>query len=237
MGALNITQLVKERSFYSEFQPLWDTVSENIFAFEAFIRTAPRMNPVTIFENARKKGVLYEFDTASISNAIKEFPYVYLNKYYLFVNVFPSTIVHHDFPIFIEGLLNVYPDIKHRIVFEINEAAIEENYWDQEIFLSRLAFLKSSGFRVAFDDIPVCKTSLQKIMQLAPDFIKLDPSHSEQLTDSLEKQQNIKFLLNFVHAKTDLVLEGIETKDDLLTAKKLGVTIMQGYYISKPQRL
>jgi len=34
-----------------------------------------------------------------------------------------------------------------------------------------------------------------------------------------------------------VVLEGIETHDDLVVAKQLGVPLLQGYFIAKPHRL
>lgn len=160
-----------------------------------------------------------------------------MKKYFLFVNVFPSTIVHSDFPRFIEGLLNNYPDIKDRIVFEINEATCEESYWEQEVFSIRLSFLKSMSFRIAFDDLLSFDTLLNKVAKYAPDFVKLDHTYSEKLSDSLDKQKKIKFLLAYTQKKMSVVLECIETENDLSTAKKLGVPLIQGYYISQPHRL
>lgn len=66
--------------FYTEFQPLWNSKKDTIFALEAFIRTMPKIIPELIFENARGYGLLYELDTKSILNAIKEFPNAYFKK-------------------------------------------------------------------------------------------------------------------------------------------------------------
>jgi len=53
------------------------------------MRTWQKIKPQAIFEYGRNEGKLFEFDTASISNAIKEFPRFYLQRYLLFINVFP----------------------------------------------------------------------------------------------------------------------------------------------------
>jgi EAL domain-containing protein (putative c-di-GMP-specific phosphodiesterase class I) len=234
---LNISNLIKERSFYTEFQPLWNNLNDSIFAYEAFIRTAPSINPFSIFHSARKQGLLYEIDTASISNAIKEYPYTYLDKYLLFVNVFPSTIVHPDFPKFIELLLTNYKKIKTRLVFEINEDSFEESYWEEQVFLERLSFLKSQGFLIAYDDLTHSLLSINKIVKFQPDFAKLDRSCSERLSSSPKKQQSLDFFLTYSHQKLLIILEGIETNEDFETSKKMGVPLLQGYYMAKPHRL
>ncbi|PLR97698.1 EAL domain-containing protein [Bacillus sp. T33-2] len=234
---LKIPELIRERLFYTEFQPLWDPATDTIFAFEAFIRTVPLINPLVIFENARKTGDLYDFDTASLVNAVKEYPNSYFQKYLLFVNVFPSTIIHSQFPEFIQKLVESYPDITGRVVFEINEAAIEQCYWAKAIFSERLSLLKTNGFQIAFDDMTFSKMTLKKITKFGPDFVKLDRSCSEKLTDSPDKQNNIARLLSFSNEDMKVVLEGIETNADLLTAKELGVPLLQGYYIARPGRL
>ncbi|PLR84345.1 EAL domain-containing protein [Bacillus sp. V33-4] len=236
MSDLNyISATLEKRSFFSEYQPLWNTETNSIFAYEAFFRIDAGTSPLVIFGDARKAGLLYELDTASIRNAIKNYPF--FKKYFLFVNVFPSTLIHPKFPKFIKSLINHFPDIKGEIIFEINEAVVEEDCWNKEIFSDRLEFLRSSGFQLAFDDLPITDLSLEKIKRHEPEFVKLDHTYSTQLSESLVKQQSIQYLLTYMNRKNVLVLEGVETAEDLLVARNLGVPLLQGYYIAKPMVL
>lgn len=73
--------------------------------------------------------------------------------------------------------------------------------------------------------------------RLLPDFVKLDYSKGKNLSKSNIKQQLVSLFLDYTNENMKLVLEGIEKKEDLLVAKKLGVPLLQGYYISKPIRL
>ncbi|PLR99049.1 EAL domain-containing protein [Bacillus sp. T33-2] len=237
LPTLNISNLIKDRSFYTEFQPLWNTSNDSIFAYEALLRTTPSINPLTIFHSARKQSLLYEIDTASISNAVKEYPYTYLDKHLLFVNVFPSTIVHPDFPNFMELLLTNYKKIKTRLVFEIHEDPFEESYWGKHEFLERLSFLKSKGFLIAYDDLTHSLFSISKMIKFQPDFAKLDRSCSENLSNSPKKKQSLEFFLAYSQQKLLSILEGIETNEDFVTSKKMGVPLLQGYYMAKPHRL
>lgn len=233
---MNTKKLIKEKLLYCEYQPLTD-LQDATFAFEALMRSNPRINPLTIINDARSQGILYELDTLCINNAIGEFPTSHLEKYFLFVNIFPSTIIHQDFQKFIQNLISSYPHINKRFVFEINEDKAEESLLNLPIFLERLMYLKSVGVRIAFDDIPITRSSFELMEKFVPHFVKLDHTRSKDLAHSIEKQQLISLVLDYTDENVELVLEGIETEADLLIAKDLGVPLFQGYYISKPLRL
>ncbi|MFJ8235479.1 EAL domain-containing protein [Ureibacillus sp. NPDC094379] len=234
---LSISKLMKERAFYNVYQPVMSSISEEIYAYEALLRTTPFINPEIIFNYGRDEGLLFQFDSAAISNAIKEFPYSYFKKYYLFINVFPSSIVHPNFKDFIKNLLHNYPKIKYRVVFEINEANCEKEFWKEDFFTESLHWLNYMGFKIAFDDITFNHFPLDSIEKYKPDFVKLDRSCSKNLASLLEKQINILNLLSKMKRSMYVVLEGIETKEDFQIAKEIGVPYLQGYYISKPHRI
>ena len=237
MSSPELTKLIKENLLYCEYQPVANSGNISIFAHEALMRSKPRIAPPILFQHARSNGDLYELDTVCIKNAIKEYPHSYIKKQFLFINILPSTIIHAEFEYFIHELLHNYPHIRGRVVFEINEDANEEGIWSQKVFLEGLSFLKSLGFSIAFDDLPVAKSSFEKMAAISPDYIKLDHTKAQGLSNSTAKQQMISLFLEFTNEKTKLVLEGIETDEDLLTAKRLGVHLLQGYFISKPKLL
>ncbi|MCM3389876.1 EAL domain-containing protein [Ureibacillus chungkukjangi] len=234
---LSVSKLMEERAFYNVYQPLMDSESGEIFAYEALLRTTPFINPEIIFNYGRDEGLLFKFDSAAISNAIKEFPYSFLENYFLFINVFPSTIVHPNFKNFIENISHNYPKIKYRIVFEINEASCEKALWKEDVFSECLQWLNYIGFKIAFDDITFNHFPVDFIENYKPDFVKLDRSCSKNLSESIEKQVFIINLLSKMQRNTYVVLEGIETKEDFQIAKEIGVPYLQGYYISKPHRI
>lgn len=234
---LNVNNLINSGNLYSEYQPLVTTHNSSIFAYEALMRTIPRVNPLTVIEHARNNGLLFELDTNCIINALKGYPKNYIKNHYLFVNIFPSTLVHERFETFIQDIHRQIPTIRNRVVFEINESELEGDIWRERLFLKRLGLLKSLGFGIAFDDLSISKTSLKKMEILTPDYVKLDHTRSKNLSSSIVQQQLISLFLEYTNEKMKLVLEGIEEKEDLLVAKQLGVPLIQGYYISKPHRL
>ncbi len=237
MSSPDIPTLIKGNLLYCEYQPVAHAGNISIFAHEALMRSKLRIAPPILFQQARVDGYLYELDTICITNAIKEYPHTYLEQQLLFINILPSTIIHEEFENFIHRLLVCYPHIRGRIVFEINEDLNEESIWRLEVFLDGLSLLKSLGFSIAFDDVPVAKTSFEKMDAISPDFIKLDYTKAQGLSYSTVKQQTVSLVLEYTNEKTKLVLEGIETDEDLKTAKRLGVHLLQGYFISRPKLL
>ncbi|MFB6469257.1 EAL domain-containing protein [Cytobacillus sp. Hz8] len=228
---------LEDKILFNEYQPLINSSNDSIFAFEALIRSSPPVNPLIMFEIARNEGFLYELDTFCIENAINQYPQSYIKKYFLFINIFPSTIIHQHFEKFIHHLIENYPNINQHVIFEINEISLEESIWEKEIFLERMSILRSLGFRIALDDLQIARSSLHKLETLSPEYIKLDHTRAKDLSFSIIRQEVVSFFLEFTHSNMKLVLEGIETKDDLIMAKRLGVPLLQGYYISKPKRL
>lgn len=144
----------------------------------------------------------------------------------------PSTIVDGKCKRFIIFLLLAFPQIRKQIILEINETPLEASIWDQPLCRIRIHRLKAIGFRIAFDDLPIAKASVEKLQTFFPDFVKLDHKRLKNLTHSLEKQELISLVLEFAENKIKLVLEGIETKEELLTGKKLGVPFFQGFYMA-----
>ncbi|MBT2663863.1 EAL domain-containing protein [Bacillus sp. ISL-45] len=136
----------------------------------------------------------------------------------LFTNIFPSTLVHPNFPEFIRRLVQDYPIIKGRVVFEINEEPIELGIWDADAFLGRINLLKEMDFQVALDDLKLSLISVKKILKYSPDFVKLDRSCSKNLAHSINKQNAIQSLLSKSQNNVVIVLEGIEKEENLLTA-------------------
>lgn len=95
--------------------------------------------------------------------------------------------------------------------------------------------LKSSGARVALDDVGSAYSSLLRVKDLPVDIIKLDRS----FMIGLERQpKHLRFLMNLVHLghalELGMIVEGVESaaSGDALAA--LGVRHAQGYSIARP---
>ncbi|BDG45636.1 hypothetical protein PspKH34_01970 [Parageobacillus sp. KH3-4] len=164
-----------------------------------------------------KQNRLYELDIFLINHALTSF---HMQSIPLFINVYPSTIVHPAFPDFLRKLKPIRSSRQH-IVLEINEP---EKISDIGLLKKAIRFLRTGGFSVALDDIGKVEFSLHTVTELEPDFMKLDRYYSAELSIFVKKTKRIQMFLNFCKQKNIyLVLKGIEEPKDLAMARKLGV--------------
>jgi EAL domain-containing protein (putative c-di-GMP-specific phosphodiesterase class I) len=230
---MSIHQLIEEENFYHYSQGLFNTGSWERIGGEILLRSefGP---PDVIFEKAKVANKLYELDTKSIFNVLHNYNLQdSTQKDLLFINIFPSTILHSDFPDFILNIKNTSLRKDNSVVFEIIETDFVENI---SFFKERIKFLKNLGYLIAIDDVGKGWSSLHMIIELDPDYIKLDRYFSLNLSKSKPKQEMIKSFIHFTkYSKSKLVLEGIECEKDLAIAKVLGVDICQGFLLDKPK--
>ena len=95
--------------------------------------------------------------------------------------------------------------------------------------------LRWRGVRLAIDDVGAGFASLRHILELSPDFIKLDVT----LTRDIEREEPRRILAGALTAfakaiGTEIVAEGIQTEEELGVLRSLGVTFGQGFHLGAP---
>jgi EAL domain-containing protein (putative c-di-GMP-specific phosphodiesterase class I) len=220
-----LDDIIQKKQFHHVCQPIYALETWDIFGYEALLRCKFYQNPEHLFQLALEENRLYELDTCSVEHALSS---VEGKQKRLFVNIYPSTVMHSFFPNF----LNSIQSTQRKVVFEINEG---EKLSDMGSLRRAIFYLKNKGYTVALDDFGKRESKLQTVIDLKPDFVKLDRYYSVNLAVSEKKQDMIKRLLNVCHDNNmKLILEGIEEPADLAIAKALGVHFGQGYLLGNP---
>ncbi|RKJ74452.1 EAL domain-containing protein [Butyricicoccus sp. 1XD8-22] len=221
-----------EDTLFHYFQPIYDIQSLKRIGIEGLLRSETQVNPELMFNNAKKTGQLFELDMHSITTAVDTVFSTKLPRLgKLFLNVYPSTILHPSFQALLKKI-NSMDLPNNQIVLEISE---NELIGDFETLKAQLSKIKSLGFLLAVDDFGKGYANFQSIIELEPDFIKLDRYFSIDLKQSKQKQSIIKLLLHYSQLhECQIVLEGVETLEALKLAQHLGIPYAQGYYLGKP---
>lgn len=120
------------------------------------------------------------------------------------------------------------------IIFEI----IEENIIDTaNETIEVLELFRKLGIKISIDDFGVGYSSLSRIANLPKDEIKIDKSFLKDIVDEKKSKLNriiIKALNNLAKdMEVDIVIEGVETKEEFKILTKLGCNLMQGFYFSE----
>ena len=98
--------------------------------------------------------------------------------------------------------------------------------------------LRQKGTRISIDDTGSGYSSLAHILKLAPDLIKLDRDLVSGIDVDPVRRALAAALVSFAaETGTQVVAEGVETEDELVVLRQLGVRYAQGYYLGRPAGL
>lgn len=222
-----ILDVLQGDKFKPAFQPIWSIVESKPVGFEALCRFDPEpyRTPDVWFSEAAEVGLGEELELAMITKAIQVLQH-FPNDFYLSINASPSTVLSGGLEKAIAGLP------ADRLVLEITEHAIVADYRE---LAEALVPMRERGLRLAVDDAGAGYASLQHIVRLKPDIIKLDMS----LTRNIDTDQALRALANALiyfsrEIGASMIAEGIETEDEYQMLKLLGVYGGQGYHLGRP---
>ena len=222
-----INQALETDALHLAFQPVSDLETGHTVGFEALARfsTEPHRPPNEWFAEAHAVGLGVSLELSAVNAALAalhELP----PDAYLAINVSPETVLSTV----LEELLIDSPC--HRVVLELTE---HERVASYETLDAALTPLRSRGVRTAVDDAGAGYASLQHILRLRPEIIKLDISLIRELQRDPARRALTSALVTFGREiDATIVAEGIETHQEMAALQRLGVRWGQGYYLGRP---
>lgn len=224
-----ILETLDTSAFAIAYQPIVDLGQMQPSGYEALCRFSaePYRSPDIWFDEAASVGLSVELELASIRQAVEQISQINPDQY-ISVNASPSTVISEQFAsTFLKLPL-------HRILLEITEHAVIDDY---ESFTKVLRPLRHAGLRLAVDDAGAGHSSLRHIVQLNPDYVKVDMSLTRNVDSDLARRALIGALLFYTReTSAHVIAEGIETEAELNTLKLLGVRRGQGYLLGRPSQ-
>ncbi|AXH09624.1 EAL domain-containing protein [Malaciobacter halophilus] len=228
--------ILENRSITSHFQPIIDMNSESIFGYEALVRgvmpNGDLVYPDVLFEKSARNDMDFNFDRLCRENALKTTAVKKVDAK-VFINFIPTTIYDPKFCLAstVKWARQLEFDPKN-IVFEVVET---QKVQDKEHLKTILNYYREQGFLIALDDVGEGYSSLNMIIDLKPDIIKVDRNIINNIDKDEMKRSVYKALRNLAMENDIKILaEGVETPYELATLKNIGLDYAQGYYFAKP---
>ncbi len=208
------------------FQPILALDSGRVVGVEGLARfPGTDRGPDEWFADAASVGLGIELELAAMRAAVLQIEHLAPGAY-LAINCSPAAISSAE----LRDLLLAAPT--DRIVLELTEHAFVPNYKELS---DTLAPLRAAGLRIAVDDAGAGFASLQHILGLKPDIIKLDMSLTRGIDADPARRALATALLTFgSDIGAEIVAEGIETAAELEALRVLGIQSGQGYYLGRP---
>lgn len=209
------------------FQPILGLAVGRVVAYEAlarFTHGGPSLPPDAWFALAHRVGLGPMLEARAVDRCLAlggDRPAGTL----LSVNVSPSVLGSRE-------LENVLPDDLTGLQVEITEREVVD---DIEAMAGRIAALRERGARIAVDDVGEGYAGLQRVMELAPDLIKLDRALVAGVERQAGKAAMVSAVVQYAAQVNALVCaEGVESLEDLYALAELDVSTAQGWVVGMP---
>ncbi len=120
-----------------------------------------------------------------------------------------------------------------RLIFEITEV---EEVTDRKHLLEIVEEYRRQGFQVALDDLGSGYSGLNLLAELTPDLVKMDMDLTRKIDSRPVAQAIVRKLVELCDGlHVDLVAEGVETEAEYDVLRGIGVRLMQGYLLARPE--
>ena len=232
-----IPQLLARREIESVYQPIMRMADLHLYGYEALARPmggSAGMAVDGMFETAGRLGFLRDLDWLSRRAALeggdqasREFP--------LFVNVSLSALLDpvHDVDqmVMLAWWSGRQPE---SIVLELTEREEARDFERLQLVVHEH---REHGFRFAVDDVGEGHSTLELLVAISPEFIKIARSLTANI-GSTAAQAAIQAVVTLASAQGGQVIaEGIETQEVLRSMRALGVHLGQGFLLGRPARM
>lgn len=184
-----------------------------------------------LFDYVRLKREESLVDRACVSAALMKAPR--RADLRLSVNVHASTLGRdRAFVSFLFGSAESNGISLNRLTIEIVEHAPP---WDNDSFLTALTTLRENGVKIALDDVGLGQSNFKMMIDVRPDFLKIDRYFVESCNTDPNRCAVIESLLSLASRfGAQVVAEGVSTTEVMERLLGMGVSLMQGYLFARP---
>ncbi|MVV48765.1 GGDEF domain-containing protein [Pseudomonas sp. PB120] len=231
-----LSSILAQSGLHSLFQPIISLSERRIVGYEALSRgpsNSPLHSPIALFAVARQAGRLSELEIACRESACRRFNEQQLPGK-LFLNVSPESLLEaaHQ-PGRTLQLLEDFGIPPSQVVIELTEQTPTDDF---QLLQNALHHYRAMGFSIALDDLGAGYSSLRLWSELRPDYVKIDRHFIDGIHQDALKREFVGSILQIAKAsRAQVIAEGIELPEELAVLTDMGVDLVQGYLLCRPQ--
>jgi len=214
-----------ERAVTTVVQPVVRLDDGVVIGYEALARVSSRSPhpPDWWLARAEEAGVRTQVELAFLESAARLGPPP--GDALLFVNASPAALAD-------PAVVAVRSRLPERLVVEITEQAAVEDYG---VLKEQLEPWIGTRARVAIDDTGAGYSSLRHVVELSPDFLKLDRTLIHDIDKDRNRHALVRAMVAFAReVGTGVIAEGVETPGELAALRAAEVPLAQGYLLGRP---
>jgi EAL domain-containing protein (putative c-di-GMP-specific phosphodiesterase class I) len=234
-----IVKLFAAGSLMVVFQPLISIAEKCCVAYECLVRGDQEGTPAgaeSLLSAARILGISHELDHAAWHAALQQGHPLMQHGFDLFLNFTPSSVYSPTFEVKkTKAMCHEMGVNISQLVFEVTEA---EKVHDFTFLRNVMQQYRAEGAKIALDDLGSGYSSILRLADLQPDYVKLDQRLVRDARGDHARSVLLKAVTEAAHQlNICVVAEGVETKDDLSFCIEIGADLVQGYFLARPARV
>jgi diguanylate cyclase (GGDEF)-like protein/PAS domain S-box-containing protein len=236
----DLRRAIGEGRLSLNFQPIFELHPHRLAGFEALARWVHpergSVSPAVFIALAEESGHIEALTDWVIGAAVSQLALWQKHNPQLTMNVNisgrdltrPSLVEH------VRTALAAHGVSPGTLTLEITETTLMGRI---DVALEAMRSLRADGIRFSIDDFGTGYSSLAYLSRLPIDSLKIDRSFVVALHDGPQSLEIVRAILLLGRSLgRRVVAEGIETAEQLVTLRELGIDMGQGYLLSRPVR-
>jgi EAL domain-containing protein (putative c-di-GMP-specific phosphodiesterase class I) len=237
----DLQRALNNYEFEVHYQPQYDIQSDppKLVSAEALVRwnhpelgMIPPGDFVPLFERSGKIGEVDRYVWSEAARQVARWRDLYGVTIPVSVNLSRVDVFDPELESALEKLL-AYNGLGQEIIkLEVTESAYTGNA-DQVIKV--VEGLRRKGYVVEMDDFGSGYSSLNMLSAMPVDVLKMDRGFIRRIGQDEKDAHLVALILGIAKSlKIPVVAEGVETEEQLQILRKLGCSLVQGFYFSRP---
>lgn len=233
--ARELQRIIDQQLVTTLFQPIVDCQKRMVLGYEVLSRgpsDSPLHGAPSLFQAGEQCGQVIRLERACLQEAGQSCLRHGIN-HLVFVNVSPGLLSPEAFSEDrLQSLLTTHGIKPENVVIELSERYPADN---PAVLKARLIALKQRGFRVAIDDLGTGYSGLKLWSEIQPDFVKIDRHFIRDVDRDLVKKEFVRSVINLCERLgCRLIAEGVETVAELTLLRSMGIHLIQGFLLGRP---
>ncbi len=227
-----VKEAIEENRVICHYQPIVDLNTFKPVKYEALVRIMTEDKKI-LYPGQFLGAIKRTYVNVDLTKKIIEYNSKILDMYkkmHVSINLSAMDIYNEDIIYMLSMLFD--GEKAHRVTVEILESEEIENY---EFFKEQILKIKEIGCKIAIDDFGTGYSNFSHIVELNPDYLKIDGSLIKNIDLDPRSFSIVKAIKLFADdLGIDVVAEFIHNEQVLNKVKSIGIRYGQGFYLKKP---
>ena len=234
----DIKKAIKENRFVLHFQPIVSLHGDTDERYEVFVRLkndrGEIVPPNDFLPAAERTGMSTTIDRFVLLNTITTLTKQWKNgkRTMFFVKLTPTSLTDTQLMTWLKEQLKKFNVPKNSLVFEVKESmAITSLKYTSELAKQ----LRELNCSFALDDFGAGSDPFMLLKHIPADYLKLERSFMENLSDSPENQETVKAITQKAMEMNKLTIaQCVEDATSLSVLWGMGINFIQGNFLQEP---